>query len=166
MASPDFSEDVFGRHSRVFQNYRAGRAALDAHLLLFGAGAHTRKGTLDEERREFFPADFGENGEQVRPVPVGDPHLLAVEKVDLARGVQVSAGAGGEGVATGMRFAQAIRTHPLAAGQLRQILFLLLFAPEVDDRQGADGAVSAKGAGERRIFGDVLGDKEAVTLSI
>ena len=46
---------------------------------------------LDEERREFLAADFGEDGVEIGRAAVGDPHLLAVEDVVLAVGAQVGA---------------------------------------------------------------------------
>ena len=56
---------------------------------------------------------------------------------------QIGAGAGGQGVGTGLRLAEAIRRDHFRGGQLRQIFLLLRFGAEQQQRQRADAGVRA-----------------------
>ena len=82
---PIFAQHVFHRHRHVVEVDGGGGAALDAHLLFFGAGADAGKAALDQKRRELLAVDFREDGEEIGRAAVGDPHLLAVEDVVLSR---------------------------------------------------------------------------------
>ena len=76
----------------------------------------------------------------------------------FAIGRQISASATVEGVRSGGRFRKCIRSNPLAGGQLRQVLFLLLRSAEVNDRQRANSNVRTPGNAEASRFGNVIGD--------
>ena len=84
-----------------------GGAALDAHLLFFGAAGDAAERALHQERGELLAADLGEDGEQIRRAAVGDPHLLPVEDVVRAVGAEVGAGARGQRIGAGLRLAEA-----------------------------------------------------------
>ena len=86
VAFADFAEHVLDWHFAVVEDERRGGGAANAHLLFFVADGEAGKILLDEECGELFAVHFGENGEQVGEVCVGDPHLLAVEDVVLAVG--------------------------------------------------------------------------------
>ena len=77
---PISPEHVAGGHPRILQHDRRRRRAVQAHLVLFLAGAHARKGLLDDERGEVLAVDLRKDDDHVGEAAVGDPHLLAVER--------------------------------------------------------------------------------------
>ena len=85
VALADLAEHVVGRHPRVLQQDRRRRRAVQAHLVLFLAGADAGKRALDDERGELLAVDLREDDEQVGEAAVGDPHLLAVEHASCRR---------------------------------------------------------------------------------
>jgi len=81
VAAADLAQNVLHRDLDVVEEDGRGRASVDAHLALFGAGLDAVEGALDEEGGELLPVDLGEDGVDVGPAAVRDPHLLAVEDV-------------------------------------------------------------------------------------
>ena len=86
VAFADVAENVLHRHLAVVQDERRSGRAANAHLLFFVADGEAGEILLDQERGELLAVNFGEDGEQVGEVGVGDPHLLAVQDVVLAVG--------------------------------------------------------------------------------
>ena len=99
-----------------------------------------------------------EDGEEVGEAGVGDPHLLAVQRVGLAVGGEDGAGAGVDGVGAAGGLGERVGGDDLAGGDLRQVLLLLLGGAVPDERQRADADVRGEGDGEAGLLGDVLGD--------
>ena len=61
----DLAEHVLRRHPHVLQQDRRRGRAVQAHLVLFLAGADAGKRALDDERGELLAVDLGEDDEQV-----------------------------------------------------------------------------------------------------
>ena len=138
VAAADLAEHVLGRHAHVLQQDRRGGRAVQAHLVLFLAGAEAAERALDDEGGELLAVDLGEDDEDVGEAAVGDPHLLARERpaaVRLFRGP----GLGGERVRSGAGFAERVGADDLAAQEARQVIRLLRLGAEEDDGQHGRG---------------------------
>ena len=119
-----------------------------------------------EEGGELFFARFGaigngalrEDGEEVGEPGVRDPHLFAVERVGLPVVGEHGPRACAQrvGAAGGLR--KRVGADELAAGQLGQVLLLLLRRAVPDDRQRPDADVRGEDDGEAALLGDVVGD--------
>ena len=136
-------QHVFLRHFAVFEENRRGRAAVDAHLVLFVARLEPGEGAFHDERRELLAVDLREHDVHVGEPAVGDPHFLPVQDVMRAFLVQFRARQRILGIGTGLRLGEAICADPFAGRQLWQIFFLLRFRAEVHDRQRPDAGVRA-----------------------
>ena len=66
-------------HDHAVEHHRAGRAAVDAHLVLLGADRQAGRVALDQEGAECLAVDLGVDREQVGEAGVGDELLGAVE---------------------------------------------------------------------------------------
>ena len=158
VAFADLAEHVLHRHLAIVQDERRGGRAADAHLLFFRADGEAREIFLDQERGELLAIDFGEDGEQVGEVGVGDPHLFAVQDVVLAVGRKHGAGAAVHRVGAAGAFRKRVGADHFGRSQLGQIFLLLLLGAEEDDRQRADAGVSAHRHHEAAALGHVVGD--------
>ena len=69
---------------------------------------------------------LGEDGEDLRETPVGNPDLGSVEDVVLAVRGELGARADGAGVAAGTRLREGERGHVLARDESRKVALLLL----------------------------------------
>ena len=156
MPAPDFVQHVFLWHLAVFQENRRRRTTVNPHLVLFVTGLESRKRPLHDERRELLAVDLREHDVHVRETAVGDPHLLPIQDEVRALLVEFRARQRILRVRTGLRLREAIRPDPLARRQLRQILFLLRFRPEIHDRQRPNSCVCAvrhrESAVNRKLF--------------
>ncbi len=65
VALAGLAQQIFHGHLAIGQNQRAGGGAADAELVLLGADGEAGRAALDEEGREFFAVDLGEDGEEV-----------------------------------------------------------------------------------------------------
>ena len=126
VAAADLAQDVFHRDLDVIEIDGGGGAALQSHLLFFGAGRNAGPGAFHQKRRELLAADLGEHRVQVRDAAVGDPHLLAVEHVVRPVGREIRAGARGQRVRSGLRLGESISGDQLGRREPRKILLLLL----------------------------------------
>ena len=72
------------------QHQRAGRRAANSQLVLLGAHGQPRRVALDQKCGELFAVDLGKDGVEAGDAAVGDPHLLAVERVVLPSGESVA----------------------------------------------------------------------------
>ena len=128
--------DQLGR--RVVEEDLAGRAAVDAELVLEAAHLHLRP-LLDQQAGEAAPVGDLRLGarqhEQDVAAAVGDEALDAVHE-PLARRVLVGARLDGLQVAAGVGLGQHHGPGPLAARQARQVGLLDLVAGEGMDRLG------------------------------
>src|SRR5579864_4169442 len=77
----DFVKDVLFGNAAIFEEDWRGRAAVDAHLVLFVSGLETGESALHDKGGELFAVYFRENHVDIRKASIGDPHLLAVEDV-------------------------------------------------------------------------------------
>ncbi len=123
------------------------------------ADRETGEALLYQERGEFFAIHLGEHGEQVGEAGVGDPHLFAVQHIMLAVGGKLGAGAAVERIRAGGGFRERIGPDNLGGRQPREVFLLLLFGPEVNDRQQANAGVASPTGGKAGVLGNVLGDQ-------
>ncbi len=158
MSFADLAQHILHRNFAVAENERTSRGASNAHLVLFGANRETRKPALDDECRELFSIHFGKYGEQVREPGIGDPHFFAVQQVVLSVSGKLGLRPAVQGIGTRGRFRERVGANFLPSGQPGQILFLLFFGAEVDDRQCAYAGVCAPGRAETAIFGKAVGN--------
>ena len=81
-----------------------------------------------------FAVHLREDREQIGPAAVGDPHLLPVEHIVRPVGAEVGARLSRQRVGARMRFRQAIGAHQLGRRKPWQILRLLRFGAEQEQR--------------------------------
>src|SRR3989441_5083983 len=144
------AEAVRDRYGAVGEVERHGGRGSDAHLLLLLTHGEAGHSSLDEERRDALRgqlrADRGEDDADVGAVAACAPLLGAVQDVAVTpphRGRpearRVRAGAG---------LRERVRGEELARRQARQVLRLLRFGAEAEDREPAERLV--EGLGRRR----------------
>ncbi len=170
MALARLAEQRVLRHDHAVQRDRAGRGAVEAHLLLLRADAQPGRVTLDEEGAECFAVDLGVHREQVGEAGVGDELLGAVE---LPAPVWEPGGAGADAHRIGprCRLGEAVGADTGAIGQARQVALLLRIGAEEDDRQRADPGVRrvrhGEGAGGRdRLVDDQAADAVQASTTV
>src|SRR5262249_40937621 len=73
VAASDFPQYVLDRPGDVVEIDGSGRAALNPHLLFFGAAGDAAEGSLDEEGRKLFAIDLRKHREEVGCTAVRDP---------------------------------------------------------------------------------------------
>ncbi len=76
----NLAEQVRRRDVSVLEDQRRGRRAVQAHLVLFVAGADSLEPALDDEGGEVLAVDLRKDDEDVGEAAVGDPHLLAGQR--------------------------------------------------------------------------------------
>ena len=121
---------------------------MQAHLVLFLAVGDARKRAFDDEGAEVFAVDLGEHDEQIGEAAVGDPHLFAAQHeaaVGLARRARLCA----ERIGARSRFAERVGADHLARQQPRQVLLLLRFRAEQQNRQHREVRLRAERGAER-----------------
>ena len=96
----DVAKHVLERHFAVVQDQRAGGRSANPHLVLFCPNREAGEVFLDQEGREFLAVNFGEDGEEICEPGIRNPHLFAVQNVELAIAGKLRAGAAIEGVRT------------------------------------------------------------------
>ncbi len=125
----------------------------DAELAVKGAGGQAGHPALEHERGHALvllrPVDAGEDEEVVGEVGQGDPHLLAVEPVDVA----VAAGGRRQvaGVRADARLGQAERGELLATRLRDQPALTLLLGPPLQECQRVEADVDALDDTERGV---------------
>ncbi len=139
-----------GNLNIIEENGRGG-TALNPHLLLFISARNARKSAFDEKCRKLFAVHFGEDGEKVGLTAVGDPHFLAVENVMAAIGREIGPRFGGQGIGARVRFRQTVSRNHFGARKPGQVLLLLLFSAEKQQRHGADSRMRAMPSCERTV---------------
>src|SRR5215510_5655448 len=159
VALADLAQEPVFRDFAVLQQQRRSRGAALAQLMLLSAGSDAGVVVFDDEAGEFFAVDFGEDDVDVGEGAVGNPHLLAVQNPMRPFRIESRVGLGSERVGARSGFAQAIGRDPFSGPDLRQVLFLLLFRAEINDRQEPDAGRRAEGSGERTLAGDVFRDQ-------
>ena len=122
--------------------------------------AHREPGiaAFHQERRKFLATNLRKHGEQIGESGIGDPHLLAVQDVVLAIFRKFRPRPAVHRIRTRSRLRERICSHHFSGRQPGQILFLLLFRPEINDGQSPDSRMSAPGRREAGVLGDVIGD--------
>src|SRR5579863_8481314 len=70
----DFVKDVLFGNAAIFEEDWRGRAAVDAHLVLFVSGLETGESALHDECSKFFSVDFCEHDVNIRKATIGNPH--------------------------------------------------------------------------------------------
>ena len=153
----DLAEHVLDRHVDVVQVQRRCRAAAQSHLVLFGSRIDALERALDQERREVYAVDLREYRVQVRPAPVRDPHLLAVEHVVLAVWGEFGTRERVLRVAAGLRLAQAVGCQQFARDHARYVSPPLFLGSEENQRQCANAGVGPVGGRERCVAAHRLG---------
>src|SRR5205823_6260690 len=106
-------------------------------------------GALDEERGELLAVNLRENREEIGELPVGDPHLLPVQRVMTAVGAQRGGRPRGERVRSRLRLGERVGANQLAARQPRKVALLLLLSPEIHERQRPYRRMRAERSAER-----------------
>ena len=80
MSLADLAEKIFDRHVAVGKT--SGQVDEPRMPSLCSSAPIERPGVLlDQEGREFFPFDLGEDSKEIGKATVADPHLLAIENV-------------------------------------------------------------------------------------
>ncbi len=153
----DRAEHVLDRHFDVVEHQRRGRVAVEPELD-FVAAADDPHRALDQEAGKLLAVDLREQREQIGELPVGDPHLLAVEQVMTAIGGEGRGGARRKRVGSRLRLGERVRRDQLAAGEPAEITRLLLGRSEIDERQRADRRVRAERSAERGIDRNLFAD--------
>jgi len=106
---------------------------------------------LDDHRGELGAVDLEEDDVDVGEAAVGDPHLAAVHDVVLAVRGEPGDGLRAQRVGSAARLGQGVSGHLAAAGQVREVLRLLLRGAEEHDRQRPDPGVGAEGRRPRAV---------------
>ena len=134
------------RDAAILEDKLGGGAAADTHLLLLLADAEAGVGLLDDEGADALGAEalvgHGDDDEHVGVAAVGDENLAAVEHPLVA--VEDSGGLLTGGVGTGVGLGEAEGADPLAAGELGQVLHLLLLGAGLKDGGGAEAGVGGE----------------------
>ena len=147
------AEAVFHRNWRVVEGNPAGVAGVHAQLAVDGAGGYAGEAPLDDERRDapmpFLRVGLGEDQEVVGHVRQGDPHLLAVEDVD----VPLTAGPGAHPghVGARARLGEAVARDFFAFGLGDEVLLLLFLGAPLQERQAVQRHVHGDGLPDGRV---------------
>ncbi len=137
MALSGLAQEVAGRNHDPVQDDRAGRGAVEAHLLLLAANGQARRVALDEEGAEGLTVDLGVHGEEVCERGVGDELLAPIQ---APRAIRLTSGPGADPhrVRAGAGLRERIGADERAVGEPGKVALLLLIGAEEDGRQGAD----------------------------
>ena len=160
-----FPQNVFHWHLHLLQNDAARGGGFDPQLVFLPARGEAGKSAFDQKSRDVLAVHFGEDGEQVRPTGVGDPHLGAVEHVMFSVRRKRGLGAHAERVGAGAGLAQGVGCHPLAGREFGQVLSLLRFRAEINQRLRADAGVGAHGHAESAQARELFRHADAADLA-
>ena len=135
------AEDVLRRHFAIAKYQLAGIRSAHAELVELLRGRKPFHAFLDNEGSDGL-GGFTVDDQDIRVGTVGDPHLVAVEKIVLAARLRPQPHADHVRARAGLRHRQ--RADVLARNQLRQVFFSLRIAavaPQLIDAEVGVGAV-------------------------
>jgi len=118
----------------------------------------SRRSTLDQESREFFPINFGEDGKEVGYAAVGGPHFFAVEDVVLAVRRERGSAADVHSVGAGSGLRKRVGGDPFTGGELGKVALLLVVVAVPNEREGADARLRSEGSRKAGQNGDLVSD--------
>src|SRR5206468_5660274 len=117
----NLTEHVVSRNPGILKNQWRCRRAVQAHLVLFLAVAHSGKRAFDEKCGESVLAvggNLGKDDEEIGESAVRDPHLLAADR-EASIGLASGSGFCAERIRARSRLAESVGAHQLAVDEPR-----------------------------------------------